>query len=99
MERILRNRGSLEKKAGALGRIQVRPAQGGWYGLLELSGEEENDEELAVELLKKERVLVHPGGFYDLSGGKFFVISLLPPPNRFDEGIEKVIRFLKARTI
>lgn len=99
LERILRNRGSLEKTARAWDRIRVRPAQGGWYALLELLGEEKNDEELAVELLKKERVLVHPGGFYDLLGGKFFVISLLPPPNRFDEGVGKVVRFFKARSL
>lgn len=95
LDRVLANRRSLEEALANQDHLRLWPAQGGWYALVEVKNSLENDEALAVELLKKEGVLAHPGGFYDLTGGTFLVLSLLPPESIFTEGIGRMIRFLK----
>lgn len=95
LERVLENRRHLEKAVKDLEVARVWPAQGGWYALLEIRNGRTDDGALAVELLKKEGVLVHPGGFYDLPG-PFWVLSLLPIPEAFKQGVDRVLRFLKT---
>jgi aspartate/methionine/tyrosine aminotransferase len=95
LDRILANRRSLEEALANQEHLRLWPAQGGWYALVEVKNHAENDEALAIELLKKEGVLTHPGGFYDLVGGTFLVLSLLPPGPIFAEGIGRMVRFLK----
>jgi len=36
-------------------------------------------------------VYVHPGHFFDLPGEGYLVLSLLPPPEVFQEGIRRVV--------
>jgi hypothetical protein len=36
-------------------------------------------------------VLVHPGYFFDLSGGAFLVVSLLPRPDLFAEALRRLV--------
>jgi hypothetical protein len=37
-------------------------------------------------------VLVHPGFFFDFGSEAYVVVSLLPQPDRFDEGIDRICR-------
>jgi len=70
--------------------------QGGWYAILELPDVHDagdawrSDEDWAVELLREDGVLVHPGHFYDFPSEGHLVVSLLPAPEIFEEGVEKV---------
>jgi alanine-synthesizing transaminase len=49
-------------------------------------------------LLSEDGVLVHPGHFYDFGAEGYLVISLLPPPEVFQEGMRRLLARLAART-
>ena len=42
-------------------------------------------------LASKDGVLVHPGHFFDFSSEGYLVISLLPKPDVFEEGIGRIL--------
>ena len=49
-----------------------------------------SEETLVLELLEQDRVLVHPGYFFDFPHEAFLVLSLLPEPERFLEAVRRV---------
>jgi hypothetical protein len=71
--------------------IEVLAADAGWSAVLRVPAHKP-EEALVVELLEEEGVLVHPGFFFDFPHEAFLVISLLPPPDAFDEGISRIVR-------
>ncbi|MFH1679771.1 MAG: pyridoxal phosphate-dependent aminotransferase [Candidatus Eisenbacteria bacterium] len=64
-------------------------ADGGWYAVLRVP-RVMSDEEWALELLERERIHVHPGGLFDFPEEGRLVLSLLPPADRFREGIARL---------
>jgi hypothetical protein len=50
-----------------------------------------SEEELALDLLDRDRVVVHPGYFFDFPREAFLVVSLLSPPDAFAEGVRRVV--------
>jgi len=95
MERVLGNRKKLEEKLRALGQVRLWPAQGGWYALVEIKEKGLRDDRVVVDLLKKYQVLVQPGAFYDFSEGQFLVLSLLPRPEEFQEGVARIAGYFE----
>jgi len=73
-------------------RLQV---EGGWYVVLRVPvlG---TDEELAIDLLRKMSVIVHPGHFYDFPGDGYLVLSLITEPTTFREGVSRVLQVVEA---
>jgi alanine-synthesizing transaminase len=71
-------------------------AEGGWYAVLRLPAVR-SDDDWAVELLAEDGVLVHPGHFYDFGAEGHLVISLLPPPDVFQEGIRRLLGRIAGR--
>jgi len=67
--------------------------EGGWYALLRVPATR-SDEDLAIELLRKSSVLVHPGHFYDFASDGYLVLSLITHEADFREGISRLLRFL-----
>ncbi len=65
-------------------------AEGGWNAILRLPSTQ-SDEDWAIELLREDGVLVHPGHFYDFASEGFLVVSLLTKPETFEEGTAKVL--------
>jgi alanine-synthesizing transaminase len=65
--------------------------EGGFYAILRLPALRD-DESWALELLERDAVLVQPGYFYDLPEGPFAVLSLLPDPAVFEEGLRRLLR-------
>lgn len=53
------------------------------------------DEQLVVELLRTQKVGLHPGYLYGFSDDQHLVASLLPPLDRFVEGWERVGGYLR----
>jgi alanine-synthesizing transaminase len=49
------------------------------------------EEELVIELLTEDQVLVHPGYFFDFASESFLVVSLLPEPALFLEGVSRML--------
>ena len=52
-----------------------------------------SEEALALELLERERVLVHPGYFFDFPHEAYIVVSLIPPPDQFADAFARALRF------
>ena len=88
-----RLRWNLSQLDGALARQKTcrrMQTEGGWYAVLRVPVTQ-SDEELAVELLRKGSLLVHPGHFYDFPTDGYLVVSLITPPQPFHEGIARML--------
>jgi hypothetical protein len=51
----------------------------------------QTDEELAVALLRRKSVLVHPGHFYDFPSDGYLVLSLITARDDFSEGVKRLL--------
>jgi len=62
--------------------------EGGWYAVLDASAVAPpgGDEEMALDLLSRDGVFVHPGYFYDFARDGHLVVSLLTPPDVLADG-------------
>jgi len=67
------------------GSVERLKREGGWYAVLRVPATS-SDEDLAIELLERCDVLVHPGHFFDFSGDGFLVVSLIICEAEFQEG-------------
>ena len=75
---------------------ELLEAEGGWYAVVRFRGDGPDDD-LAIELLQKAKVLVHPGHFYDFPSDGYLVLSLITPPNDFQQGISRLSEFLQQK--
>ena len=68
--------------------------EGGWYAVLRVpvTG---TDEDLAVHLLERCSVLVHPGHFFNFHRDGFLVLSLITPEEQFQEGVRRLVKFIE----
>jgi len=73
--------------------VELYEPEGGWSAVLRFS-HPSTDEDLVLDLLTRAGVLVHPGYFFDFTSDDFLVISLLPEPERFAEGVGRVVGFM-----
>ena len=69
--------------------------EGGWYAVLRVPATG-SDDALAVDLLERCSVLVHPGHFFNFSRDGFLVLSLITPEMEFQEGVRRVKRFFEG---
>lgn len=83
-----RVRGNLATLREVMKTALLEPA-GGWSAVLRFTLPQ-SDEELALEVLERTGVLVHPGYFFDFSTDDFLVLSLLPEPDRFAEAVRRL---------
>jgi alanine-synthesizing transaminase len=67
--------------------------EGGWYAILRVPALQ-SDEDLAIDLLRKVAVLVHPGHFYDFPQDGYLVLSLITPTDVFREGVGRILGVL-----
>jgi aspartate/methionine/tyrosine aminotransferase len=88
--RMAANRRELAKQLASHPACRVLESEGGWYALLRVpvTG---SDDRLALDLLRKRAVLVHPGHFYGLAGEGHLVLSLIVPQGPFREGLRRVM--------
>jgi alanine-synthesizing transaminase len=76
--------------SGRLGSCTRVHLEGGWYAVLAVPATRSSDE-LAMELVAEHGVYIHPGHFYDFSGRRYAVVSLITPSRDFYVGIRKLI--------
>jgi aspartate/methionine/tyrosine aminotransferase len=69
-------------------RLQV---EGGWCSILRVPALG-SDEDLAIDLVRKVGVVVHPGHFYDFSSEGHLVLSLITEPDKFSEGVARILQ-------
>lgn len=89
------NLGHLAAALAAQPAIELLPPEGGWSAVLRVP-RLLPDEELALGLLARWGVLVHPGYLFDFPDDGYLVLSLLPDPARFAAGVDRLIAFLAA---
>ncbi len=63
--------------------------EGGWYAVLQVP-RTRTEEEWTLHLLDEHDVLVQPGFFFDFESEAFLVLSLLPDPAAFTEGLVRL---------
>ncbi len=76
--------------------VELLEPEGGWAAVIRFS-HPATDEELVLDLLDRAGVLVHPGYFFDFTTDDFLVLSLLPEPGRFAEGVGRLADHLGER--
>lgn len=73
----------------------VLELEGGWYATLQVP-RTRTEEEWALDLLRSDSVLVQPGFFYDFESEAFLVLSLLPRPDQFQQGVTRLVARIAA---
>jgi alanine-synthesizing transaminase len=91
LERVENNLGELDRQLAGRKACQRLEAEGGWYAVLRVPVTR-SDEELAIELVREKRVLVHPGHFYDFASDGYLVVSLIGEPGEFGEGVGRLLQ-------
>jgi aspartate/methionine/tyrosine aminotransferase len=91
-ERLLANLDLLRQALPPGSPCRLLPADGGWTAVLQVPAIR-SEEELTLALLSDEDLLVHPGYFFDFPREAFVVVSLLPEPDRFADGVTRLLRF------
>ena len=95
LERVQENLRELDRQLDGQKACQRLKVQGGWYAVLRVPVTR-SDEELAIELVREQSVLVHPGHFYDFPSDGYLVLSLITPRGEFAEGIGEVLKKLSS---
>src|SRR5690606_478130 len=89
-ERLRRNLTRARDLAAAHPSCDLLRVEGGWSAIVRLPAIRD-EETLALELLARHRVLVHPGYFFDMPRGTFLVVSLLPNEDAFSTAFARVV--------
>ena len=93
-ERVRNNLAAARTIADRFPSCDVLHAEGGWSLTVRVPATQP-EETRVLELLATERVLVHPGYFFDFPHEAFVVVSLLPEPAIFADAFERSLRFLR----
>lgn len=93
--RLLANLAALRTALQSHPTCTLLEPEGGWSAILRLPAVR-SDEEWALTLLEKDRVLVQPGYFYDFEQEALVVLSLLPATEEFAAGIHRLLRRVEA---
>ena len=88
--RVAANLAALREAVAAGGPATLLEPEGGWSAVLRVPATC-SEEERALRLLDEKNVLVHPGYFFDFPSEAYLVLSLLPPPTEFGEGVARVL--------
>ena len=91
LARLMQNLATLDQLVQAHPAVSILPPEGGWSVVLRVPAVH-REEELVLHLMDKESVIVHPGYFFDFPNEAYLVLSLLPDPMVFRDGVTRVLR-------
>lgn len=94
LERLRANLAELDRQLVAYPSCVRLQVEGGWYAVLRVPAIE-SDENLAIRLLQKASVSLHPGHYYDFQGEGHLVLSLITDPAVFRQGVAALLREVK----
>lgn len=92
-QRVRGNLAAARRLAAAFPACTLLPVEGGWSLIVRVPARRP-EETMVLDLLERERVLVHPGYFFDLPHEAFVVVSLLPPAGDFADACARMLRRL-----
>ena len=90
LDRVRANLSELDRGLAKQKICRRLDVEGGWYAILRVPVTQ-SDEDLAIEILRKLSVLVHPGHFYDFPSDGYLIVSLITPPQNFRHGMTQVL--------
>jgi alanine-synthesizing transaminase len=90
MARVRTNLAELDSQLAEKQHVGRLAVEGGWYAVLRIPATR-SDEELAIDLLEKHDVYLHPGHFYDFPRDGYLVVSLITPEQDFHEGMGRIL--------
>lgn len=88
--RLRQNLAELDRKLAGNASYTRLEVEGGWYAVIRVPVMR-SDEELALELLERYSVFVHPGHFFDFQREGCLVVSLITPAGEFAAGITALL--------
>ena len=94
-ERLRQNLAALNAAVGRHAACDLLRTEGGWSAVLRVPAIR-SEEQLALDLLRTERILVHPGYFFGFSHEAHVVVSLLPSPGVFEDAVARLLRFVNS---
>jgi alanine-synthesizing transaminase len=95
LDRVHANLAELDRQLSANKICQRLHVEGGWYAVLRVPVTQ-TDEELAIDLLRRKSVLVHPGHFYDFPSDGYLVLSLITQKDEFADGIKRLLELVST---
>jgi len=96
LARLHANLQALDRALADQPHLSRAPVEGGWSVLLRRPALD-SGEDCALRLLREADVYVHPGHFFDLPGDGYLVLSLLPEPTLFAEGVRRLVAVLSMQ--
>jgi aspartate/methionine/tyrosine aminotransferase len=93
LARVRGNLDSLRDAVASEPALTLNEPEAGWSAVIRVPAIVPEDV-LVLRLLREAAVLVHPGYFFDFDEEAFLVVSLLPPPSAFVEGIARIARIV-----
>ena len=93
LDRLRANLEELDRQLAKHPSVKRLDVEGGWSAALRVPVTQ-SDEELAIEIMKKCSVLVHPGHFYDFPTDGYLIVSLITPVAEFREGIRRALEVI-----
>ncbi|HWZ96406.1 MAG TPA: pyridoxal phosphate-dependent aminotransferase [Candidatus Dormibacteraeota bacterium] len=92
LDRVRTNLVALDDRLSAQAVCSRLVCEAGWNVILRVPATR-SDEDLALELLQKQGVFVHPGHFYDFPQDGYLVLGLIAPKMDFAEGTRRLLEF------
>ncbi len=90
LARVRKNLAELDRQLATQKSCARLAVEAGWYAVLRVPATR-SDEELAIELLTRRNVYVHPGHFYDFPSDGFLVVSLITCEEEFAKGLKLLV--------
>ncbi len=88
--RVRRNLDTARRAAAGVPACDVLRTGGGWCAVVRIPATR-GEEQFVLQLLEQDRILVHPGYFFDFRSEAFIVVSLLPREDVFAQAFERVL--------
>ncbi len=77
-------------------RLSFIPPEGGFYLTVRINDPKADEEQIALDLLRKHSLLLHPGFFYDLQP-PHLVLSFVSEPSVLEQCLAEMIAYFKTR--
>jgi alanine-synthesizing transaminase len=96
LARVHENAGTLRRLIDSgTGAVTLLEPDGGWSAVLRVPSTA-SEEALVLELLQRDGVVVQPGFFFDFPHEAYLVVSLLPQPEIFAQGVQAILERIHA---
>ena len=96
MDRVRANLQELDRQLATQKSCRRLDVEAGWYAVVRVPATQ-SDEDLAIEIIRRASVLVHPGHFYDFPSDGHLILSLITPSPDFQEGCCRLLDLLHQK--